>query len=320
MGLAMLVDVKEIKDKAILDVAVTPVKEAVAKGKITGAGSAGMAVAHYGSNNMIAFRYKLKTVPMKIAEKSFTAGGVDFPAGSFVIGPGADMAAVKAAVEQFGLTGASLAAMPTVALHDGDLPRVAIYSTSGNTQETGCARPPCRPVPDRARHGAPRRRVGLDDQRLLRPAPADQRGDREARAPGLLRLHGAHHPGQISGWSAHVGRAGGPGVSARAVSRRRRQRPQRADAGRGRNPQSPVRDRCAGRLQRKGTRRPVLEQPDLPVAEPCRVQHGVQRHAELERHGRGRGAGPARDHPGGPSVAWPLVGDTAPDLHDDPSI
>ena len=71
-------------------------------------------MAHYGSNNMIAFRYKLRTVPMKIADKSFTADGVEFPAGSFVIAAGADMAAVKAAVEQFGLTAASLSAMPTV--------------------------------------------------------------------------------------------------------------------------------------------------------------------------------------------------------------
>jgi hypothetical protein len=88
------------------------VNVATVKGKVTGAGSAGMAVAHYGSNNMIAFRYKLKTVPMKIADKSFTADGVEFPAGSFVIGAGADMAAVKAAVEQFGLTAASLSGCP----------------------------------------------------------------------------------------------------------------------------------------------------------------------------------------------------------------
>jgi hypothetical protein len=137
MGLAMHVDVKEIRDKAILDVEVTPVKEATVKGKVTGAGSAGMAVAHYGSNNMIAFRYKLKTVPMRIAEKSFTAEGVEFPAGSFVIGTGADMAAVRSAVEQLGLTAASLSAMPTVAMHDSDLPRVAIYSSWNGTQETG---------------------------------------------------------------------------------------------------------------------------------------------------------------------------------------
>jgi hypothetical protein len=96
-----------------------------------------MAVAHYGSNNMIALRYRLESVPMKIAEKPFKAAGVDFPAGSFVIAPGADMATVKAAVDELGLTAASLAEMPNVAMHDGDLPRVAIYSPWNGTQEVG---------------------------------------------------------------------------------------------------------------------------------------------------------------------------------------
>jgi len=137
MGMAMGVEVKEIKDKAILDVAVTPVKTATVKGKVAGSGSAGLAVAHYGSNNMIAFRYTLKNVPMKIAEKSFTADGIEFPAGSFVIAAGADMNAVKAAVEQFGLTAASLSSTPTVATHDADLPRIAIYSSWNGTQEIG---------------------------------------------------------------------------------------------------------------------------------------------------------------------------------------
>jgi hypothetical protein len=137
MGLAMAVDVKEIKDKAILEVATTPVNVATVKGKTTGAGSAGLAVAHYGSTNMIAFRYKLKNVPMKIADKSFTAEGVEFPAGSFVIAAGADMNAAKAAVDELGLTAAALAAAPTVAMHDADVPRVAIYSSWGNTQEIG---------------------------------------------------------------------------------------------------------------------------------------------------------------------------------------
>src|SRR3954453_9141755 len=79
MGLATGVEVKEIRGKGILDVAVTPVKDATVKGRVTGAGTAGLAVAHYGSNNMIAFRYKLKNVQMKIAEKSFTAEGTEFP-------------------------------------------------------------------------------------------------------------------------------------------------------------------------------------------------------------------------------------------------
>src|SRR5258708_27122050 len=111
MGLAMLVDVKEIKDKAILDVAVTPVKEATVKGKVTGAGSAGMAVAHYGSNNKIAFPYKPKAIPMKIAAKSFTPPGVEFPAGSVVIGAGADTAAGRAPRAPVGLLAPPLAAV-----------------------------------------------------------------------------------------------------------------------------------------------------------------------------------------------------------------
>jgi hypothetical protein len=140
MGLAMLVDVKEIKDKAILDVATTPVEKVTVRGKVAGSGTAGLAVAHLGSNNMIAFRYKLRQVPMKIAEKSFSAEGVDFPAGSLVIAPSADPGAARAAIEQLGLTAASLSALPSVAMHDADPPRVAMYSTWNGTQEIGWVR------------------------------------------------------------------------------------------------------------------------------------------------------------------------------------
>jgi hypothetical protein len=140
MGLAMLVDVKEIKDKAILDVPVTPVNEAIAKGRIVGTGPAAIAVADYGSNNMIAFRYRLKDVPMKIAEKSFTADDTEFPAGSFVITPPADSARVKVAVEELGLTAAGLNAAPTVPMHDADLPRIAMLSSWNGTQEIGWVR------------------------------------------------------------------------------------------------------------------------------------------------------------------------------------
>ncbi len=137
MGYAFNVDVKEIKDKAILSAATTPVKTAEVKGTITGTGTAGIAVAHLGSNNMISFRYRLKNVPMRIAEHEFTAEGITFPAGSFVISGTSDLAAVKSAVESLGLTGAALTSLPTVAMHDGDVPRVAIYSQWSGTQELG---------------------------------------------------------------------------------------------------------------------------------------------------------------------------------------
>ncbi len=136
MGLLMLVDVKEIAESAILKVPTALVNNPAVKGTVQGAGTAGLAVAHYGSNNMISFRYKLKAVPMKIAEKSFSAEGVEFPAGSFVITGPID-ADVRAAVEEFGLTAAALSAAPSVPMHDADAPRIAIYSQWSSTQDLG---------------------------------------------------------------------------------------------------------------------------------------------------------------------------------------
>ena len=95
MGYAFNVDVKAVNDKAILDVTAPLVKEPVVKGTVSGTATAGLAVAHYGSNNMITFRYRLKTVPMRIAEKAFTIDGKDFPAGIVLSSPGRDLTAER---------------------------------------------------------------------------------------------------------------------------------------------------------------------------------------------------------------------------------
>jgi hypothetical protein len=138
MGYAFNVDVKTVNDKAILAAPTTLVNKAEVKGKVVGSGTAGLAVAHLGSNNMISFRYRLKNVPMKIAEASFTSDGITFPAGSFIIaGAPADLAAARTAIESLGLTAAALSSIPTVATHDGDVPRIAIYSQWSGTQELG---------------------------------------------------------------------------------------------------------------------------------------------------------------------------------------
>ncbi|MGH7593073.1 MAG: M14 family zinc carboxypeptidase, partial [Gemmatimonadales bacterium] len=137
MGLEMLVNVVPIADSAILTVATTPVTHVTPKGSVRGSGGAAIAVAHYGSNNMIAFRYRLRNVPMRIAEKNFTADSVEYPAGSFVISDLSSAGAVRAAVEELGLTAGALAALPTVPMHDANVPRIAIYSQWNNTQDLG---------------------------------------------------------------------------------------------------------------------------------------------------------------------------------------
>jgi hypothetical protein len=140
MGLASHVEVKEINDEAILRVRTTPVTEAVVKGTVSGRGTAALAIAHLGSNNMIALRYRLKTVPVKIVETRFKAEGIEFSAGSFIVTGAAAMPDVRRAVEELGLTAAALNGAPPVPTHDADIPRVAIYTPWNGTQEIGWVR------------------------------------------------------------------------------------------------------------------------------------------------------------------------------------
>ena len=137
MGLMSHVEVKEIADKAVLDAPVTPVTVMTVTGTVKGSGST-FAIAHYGSNNMITLRYRLKDLKVQAAEKEFSGGGVTFPAGSFIVS--GDAVRIRSAVESLGLTAVALAAAPSVPMHDLDLPRLAIYSTWGSTQDVGWVR------------------------------------------------------------------------------------------------------------------------------------------------------------------------------------
>jgi hypothetical protein len=138
MGMMSHAEVREIGDKAVLDLAVTPLTADVTlTGRVTGSGSL-FAVAHYGSNNMITLRYRLKDLKVQAVEKEFKQGDVTFPAGSFIVS--GDAARVRPAVEALGLTAVGLPAAPQVPMHDLDLPRVAVYSTWGSTQDVGWVR------------------------------------------------------------------------------------------------------------------------------------------------------------------------------------
>jgi hypothetical protein len=147
MGYAFNVDVKEIRDKSVLEVPAPLVKTVDVKGHLmtpeTCDGAGRMAIAHYGSNNMISFRYALRNVRMSIAEKAFKIGAFEAPAGSFIIdnsslapGPGG-LETINRAVQDFGLTSALFCSDPKVPTHDADAPRIAIYSQWSGTQDLG---------------------------------------------------------------------------------------------------------------------------------------------------------------------------------------
>jgi hypothetical protein len=140
MGLMSHTTITPIADKDVLSAAVEPLETYTPAGKADkGAGAVAYAVLDHGSPNMITLRYALKDVKVKIAEAGFDAGSVKVPAGSFLVPAGA-FEKLKAAAEPMGLDTVALMAEPKVAAHESPLPKVAVYSTWGGTQNVGWVR------------------------------------------------------------------------------------------------------------------------------------------------------------------------------------
>jgi hypothetical protein len=138
MGLMSHTEVKEITDKAVLDIPAPLVAEMPSGSIITNGGGPIFVVPHYGSNKMITLRYRLNDLNVRATEKEFKLGDVVFPAGSFVVS--GDAAKIRAAIGAVGLNAVGTATEPSVPMHDLDLPRVAMYSTWGSTQDVGWVR------------------------------------------------------------------------------------------------------------------------------------------------------------------------------------
>ena len=140
MGLMSHAKVVESMDKTVLDVPVDNVDKFEVHGTITGSSApGGYAVIENGSNNLVTLRYRLKDLSVKAVEQAFKSGDQDIPAGSLIF-PANSYDKLKAAVEPLGLKAVALAAAPTVPMHDVDLPKLAIFSTWGSTQEVGWVR------------------------------------------------------------------------------------------------------------------------------------------------------------------------------------
>ena len=144
LGLMQHADVHAVDDRSVLDVQVEPVGEVRDIGRLVGADSSfGYAVAHYGSTNLITLRYRLQGLDVEAAEVAFEVNDVEFPAGSLIIprpDQPNDVERIELAVESLGLTAAALTGRPDIPTHDLDVPRLAMFSTWGNTQEVGWVR------------------------------------------------------------------------------------------------------------------------------------------------------------------------------------
>lgn len=139
MGLMSNAKVVESADLNVLSIPTVAVDKFEPKGTIPPRGVPYYAVLDHGSNNLVTLRYRLANVAVKANEQAFKSGDVEIPAGSFIVS-GSDYAKLQSAVEPLGLTAVGLSAEPSVPTHDVDLPRLAVYSTWGSTQEVGWVR------------------------------------------------------------------------------------------------------------------------------------------------------------------------------------
>jgi Zinc carboxypeptidase len=140
MGLMTHTEIQPTKDIAIQSVPVDPIDQYMPQGTVKGVATPAVyAVPDHGSPNLVTLRYGLKDVAVKIAEKDFTAAGIKFGAGTFLV-PASAASALKPLAEKLGLDIVGLAAEPKVAAHPSALPRIAIFSTWEGTQDVGWVR------------------------------------------------------------------------------------------------------------------------------------------------------------------------------------
>jgi hypothetical protein len=131
--------INTVADSSILTRRMTQLTgPAKASGGITGRGNV-VVVDHTTDNNLVTMRYRLKDVAMRAAQEDFEAAGRKFRAGAFII-PDADAATVGPVLSALGLTGVAMAAVPDVATHDLDIPRIGYIHSWQRTQDEGWVR------------------------------------------------------------------------------------------------------------------------------------------------------------------------------------
>ncbi|HEX2252432.1 MAG TPA: M14 family zinc carboxypeptidase, partial [Thermoanaerobaculia bacterium] len=131
------VEGERVDDRAVLEAAMEPVTTALSPvGGVRGAGDVFL-LADRGQNGLLAARLLLQGWQVDAVEESFSAGGVDYPAGSWVVQAPGDL--VRRVGERLGLEFVA-GAMPRVRMHLVDLPRLGLVHTWTATQDAGWAR------------------------------------------------------------------------------------------------------------------------------------------------------------------------------------
>jgi hypothetical protein len=134
------VAVTRIADASVRNVAATRIDAAPRyRGTVTGSGPAYL-LKDVGQESLLAARVRLALFDVQVAERAFASGGVEYPAGSWIVrGEAAARDALAAAAGELGLDFAS-APVPDVPRHAADWPKLAVLQTWSDTQSAGWMR------------------------------------------------------------------------------------------------------------------------------------------------------------------------------------
>jgi hypothetical protein len=128
-------------DPAVRAAALAPLADAPrVGGGARGAGPAFL-LSDTGQEGLLAARYRLAGFALEVAERPFSAGGVDYPAGSWLLRPAAGLAARLAATgAELGLEFAGIEALPDVKRHRAPAPRLGVWVPWADTDSIGWVR------------------------------------------------------------------------------------------------------------------------------------------------------------------------------------
>jgi Zinc carboxypeptidase len=128
-------------DLSIRTAPFTPLKEAPRRaGNVAGTGPVFL-LKDTGQESLFAARYRLGSFTVDIAEQAFRVGGVEFPAGSWILPAKDGLAeATRSVANELGLDFVSVSAVPDVAHHAAGVPRVGVWVPWADTDSIGWIR------------------------------------------------------------------------------------------------------------------------------------------------------------------------------------
>ena len=135
------VETVRIDDHRIVPITLTPVEgEVRAEGSVSGSGPVYL-LSDRGQEGLLAARYRLADLSLEIAEEPFSAGGIEYPAGSWILGKQEGLRdALVVAANDLALDFESAAVAPSVDSHEASVPRLGVWVPWADTDSIGWLR------------------------------------------------------------------------------------------------------------------------------------------------------------------------------------